>query len=63
MTTADQIRELEMSIARIEHNPDSVIGGSKAYHSGMQTFLKPVAQRKVDKLNAQLDALLDQCEA
>jgi len=63
MTTADQIRALEIAISRIEHDATNVIGGSKAYHSGIQTFLKPSAQRKVDKLNAQLDALLDQCEA
>ena len=63
MTTAQQIQALEAAIARIEHNPDSVIGGSKAFYSGMQTYLKPAAQRKLDKLNAQLDALLDQCEA
>jgi hypothetical protein len=63
MTTVEQIRAIEMTISRIEHDSNNVIGGSKAYHSGMQTFLKPVAQRKVDKLNAQLDALLDQCEA
>lgn len=63
MTTAQQIQALEAAIARIEYNPDNVIGGSKAFYSGMQTFLKPAAQRKLDKLNAQLDALLDQCEA
>ena len=63
MTLAQQIQALEAAIARIEHDANNVIGGSKAYHSGMQTFLKPAAQRKLDKLNAQLDALLDQCTA
>ena len=63
MTIAEQVRELEASIARIEHNPDNVVGGLKAWNSGKQTFLKPSAQRTLDKLNAQLDALLDQCEA
>lgn len=63
MTLFEQITALEAAIARIEHNPDSVIGGSKAYYSGHQTCLKPAAQRKIDSLNKQLDALLDQCEA
>lgn len=63
MTTVEQIKFIELEIARIEHNPDSVIGGLKAWNSGKQTFLKPSAQRTLDKLNAQLDALLDQCEA
>ena len=63
MTLFDQITALEAAIARIEHNPDSVIGGSRAFYSGNQTYLKPAAQRKVEKLNEQLNALLDQCEA
>ena len=63
MTLFEQITALEAAIARIEHNPDSVIGGSKAYYSGHQTYLKPAAQRKIDSLNKQLDSLLDQCEA
>ena len=63
MTLFEQITALEAAIARIEHNPDSVIGGSRAYYSGQQTYLKPAAQRKIDSLNKQLDSLLDQCEA
>ena len=63
MTLFEQITALEAAIARIEHNPDSVIGGSRAYYSGHQTYLKPAAQRKIDSLNKQLDSLLDQCEA
>ena len=63
MTLSEQITALEAAIARIEHNPDSVIGGSKAYYSGHQTYLKPAAQRKIDSLSKQLNALLDQCEA
>jgi hypothetical protein len=63
MTLFEQITALEAAIARIEHNPDSVIGGSRAYYSGHQTYLKPAAQRKIDSLNKQLNALLDQCEA
>lgn len=63
MTLAEQIQAVEAAIARIEHNADNVIGGSKAYYSGQQTFLKPAAQRKIDSLNKQLDSLLDQCEA
>jgi uncharacterized protein Yka (UPF0111/DUF47 family) len=61
--TAQQIHSIELQIARIEHNADNYIGGSKAYHSGYQTFLKPAAQRKVDSLNKQLDKLLDSVEA
>ena len=63
MTLFEQITALEAAIARIEHNPDSVIGGSRAFYSGHQTYLKPAAQRKIDSLNKQLDSLLDQCEA
>jgi hypothetical protein len=60
---ANQIQSIELQIARIEHNPDNCLGGSKAYYSGYQTFLKPAAQRKVDSLNKQLDKLLDSVEA
>jgi len=63
MTRAEQIRELEAQAARIENNPDNVIGGEKAYYSGLETFLKPAAQRKLDKINQQLNALYDECEA
>ena len=63
MNIAEQIEALETQAARIEHDPDNFVGGSKAYYSGLQTFLKPAAQRKLDKINAQLDALFDQCEA
>lgn len=60
---ANKIQSIELQIARIEHNADNYIGGSKAYHSGYETFLKPAAQRKVDALNKQLDKLLDSVEA
>ena len=63
MTLAAQIADIELQIALIEHNADSYIGGSKAYYSGHQTFLKPAAQRKFDALNTKLDALLDTVEA
>jgi len=63
MTLAEQIRALEIAIARIEHDSSNVIGGDKAYYSGYTTFLKPAAQRKLNKLNSELDRLLDQCEA
>lgn len=63
MTLAEQIRALEIAITRIEHDSSNVIGGDKAYYSGAQTFFKPAAQRKLDKLNSELDRLLDQCEA
>ena len=61
--TMSKIRELERAIARIERDYSNVIGGSAAYHSGKQTHLKPAAQKKLDKLNRELDQLLDQCEA
>lgn len=63
MTKVEQIKKLELEIARIEHNPESVIGGLKAWNSGKQTFFKPSVQRALDRLNKELDALLDQCEA
>lgn len=63
MTLVDQIKALEAAITRIEHDSSNVIGGDKAYHSGAQTFFKPAAQRKLAKLNKELDRLLDQCEA
>lgn len=63
MTRAEQIKLLEMQILRLEHNPDNVIGGLKAWNSGLTTYLKPSAQRTLDRLNKELDALLDQCEA
>jgi hypothetical protein len=63
MTIGQQIKELEAAALRIEHNPDNIEGGKQAYYSGRQTHLKPAAQRKLDKINRQLDALFDQCEA
>jgi hypothetical protein len=63
MTLAEQIQALEHQAFSIEHNADNIVGGLKAWNSGGQTHLKPAAQRKLDKINAQLDALLDQCEA
>jgi hypothetical protein len=63
MTKVEQIKLLEMQILRLEHNPDNVIGGLKAWNSGLTTYLKPSAQRTLDRLNKELDALLDQCEA
>jgi hypothetical protein len=62
-TTAQQIEVLEAQALRIERNPDNIVGGLKAWNSGRATQLKPAAQRKLDKINAQLDALFDQCEA
>jgi hypothetical protein len=63
MTTVEKIILLEAEIFRIENNPESVIGGLKAWNSGHKTQLKPNAQRTLDRLNKELDALLDQCEA
>lgn len=62
-TLAEQIQALEAQAFAIERNPANIVGGVKAYDSGRQTFLKPTAQRKLDKINQQLDALFDQCEA
>lgn len=59
----DTIQELELQLARIEHNPDSYQGGSKAFYSGYETEYKPTVQRKVDNLQKRLNALYDQCEA
>ena len=63
MNKLDRIHELEKAIARMEHDYNNVIGGSAAYYSGYETQLKPAAQKKLDKLNRELDQLLDQCEA
>lgn len=62
-TRAQQIEALEHQAFSIERNPANIIGGLKAWNSGGKTTLKPAAQRKLDKINAELDALLDQCEA
>jgi outer membrane protein OmpA-like peptidoglycan-associated protein len=62
-TRAQQIEALEHQAFSIERNPANIIGGLKAWNSGDKTTLKPAAQRKLDKINEQLDALLDQCEA
>lgn len=63
MTRHERIQQLEQAIARIEHDCNNVVGGSFAYYSGKQTHLKPAAQKKLDKLNRELNKLLDQCEA
>lgn len=63
MTLAEQIQALEALAARLENNPDNIVGGLKAWNSGHATQLKPAAQRKLDKINEELDALFDQCEA
>jgi len=57
-----EIKSLESQILRIEKDPDAVEGGAKAFHSGRQTTLKPAVKKKLDKLNQQLDKLLDQVE-
>jgi len=63
MTRQERIQEIEQAIARIEHDCNNVVGGSAAYYSGKQTHLKPAVQKKLDKLNRELNKLLDQCEA
>ena len=64
MTTKyKQIEALEKAIARLEHTESSYIGGAKAYHSGAKVEMTKTAKAKWDKLNAQLDAILDTCEA
>lgn len=59
----DTIAELERELLRIEKTPESYVGGSKAFYSGLQVTYKPSVQRKVDKLTERLNALYDQCEA
>ena len=63
MTLIERIQHLESEALRIEQNADNVIGGAKAYYSGERTYLKPAAQRKLDKINRELNALYDQYEA
>lgn len=60
---ADTIADLELQLTRLEHNPDSYLGGSKAFYSGYKTEYKPAVQRKVNTLQKRLNALYDQCEA
>ena len=60
---ADTIADLELQLTRLEHNPDSYLGGSKAFYSGYKAEYKPVVQRKVNTLQKRLNALYDQCEA
>jgi hypothetical protein len=57
------IAELEHQLLRIENNPDSYMGGSKAFYSGYKTEYKPAVQRKVNKIQKILNALYDKCEA
>jgi hypothetical protein len=59
----DTIADLERQLLRIEHTPDSYLGGSKAFYSGYRTEYKPAVQRKVNTLQKRLNALYDQCEA
>jgi hypothetical protein len=63
MTRYEQIQSLEKAIATIENDYNNIVGGLKSYSSGYQTYLKPAAQKKLDKLNKSLDLLLDECEA
>lgn len=58
-----RIAELEKQIARIENNPDNVVGGVIAFMSGAKTTLKAAPQKKLKALNKELDKLLDQAEA
>lgn len=62
MTVCEQIKEIERQILSIEMNEKNILGGSKAFYSGMQTFLKPAAKKKVAILNSKLDKLLDYCQ-
>lgn len=59
----DTIAKLERELLRIEHTPESFVGGLKAFYNGAEVFYKPAVQRKVDKLTERLNALYDQCEA
>ena len=59
MTYSEQIAELEKQILIIETNPDNVCGGMKAWSSGLQTYLKPGAEKKVAALNKKIAKLYD----
>ena len=60
MTRQEKIAELNRSILRIQHDYTQVIGGLKAWDSGRETVLKPSAQKKLDRLIAELDKLQDE---
>ena len=60
MTRLERIAELNKSILRIEHDYTNVIGGLKAWDSGRETFLKPSAQKKLNRLITELDKLQDE---
>ncbi len=62
MTYSEQIIELEKQILIIENNHDNVCGGIKAWSSGLQTYLKPSAEKKVAALNKKLAKLYDFAE-
>jgi hypothetical protein len=55
----ERINELEAAALRIQHNPDNIIGGLKAYNAGYETHLKPAAQRKLNQINREMDILLN----
>ena len=59
MTDIERINQLELEVARLTNNPDNVIGGWKAWSSGCATQLKPRIQKRVDKLEKEIDALTD----
>ena len=62
MTYSEQIAELEKQILKIEMDPCNICGGMKAWSSGMQTYLKPSAEKKVAALNKKLAKLYDLAE-
>ena len=62
MTYSEQIAELEKQISIIENNHDNVCGGMKAWSSGLQTYLKPGAEKKVAALNKKIAKLYELAE-
>jgi len=54
------VQQIELDILRIETNPKSYCGGEKAYYSGNRTYFTDAAQKKIDRLNKQLEKLLDE---
>lgn len=57
-----EMKSLERQILQIENCPSNVEGGLKAWNSGRPTVLKSSAKSKLDRLNRQLDNLLDQVQ-
>ena len=62
MSNYTKIAEIEKQILKMENNPNNVIGGLKSWNSGYEIEYKPAIAKKLQKLNKELDKLLDLCE-